>query len=91
MAGAAVLAMVLWVPIDRGLDNFPYYEAHGLAILALANREWEWPLGRIEIAVVVVVLVSVAALLAFGTSPPPAVARRRRAGRRSRSPCSPGT
>ena len=68
VSGAAVLAMVLWVPIDRGLDNFPYYEAHGLAILALANREWEWPLGRIEIAVVVVVLVSVAALLAFGTS-----------------------
>ena len=59
--------MVLWVPIDRGLDNFPYYEAHGLAILALANRELAWPLGRIELAVAVVVLVSVAALLAVGT------------------------
>ena len=43
VAGAAVLAMIVWVPIDRGLDNFPYYEAHGLAILALANREWAWP------------------------------------------------
>ena len=30
------------------LDNFPYYEAHGLAILALANREFAWPLDRIE-------------------------------------------
>ena len=47
-AGAAVLAMIVSVPIDRGLDNFPYYEAHGLAILALANREWAWPLGRVE-------------------------------------------
>ena len=37
--------MIAWVPIDRGLDNFPYYEAHGLSILALANREWAWPLG----------------------------------------------
>ena len=44
--------MVLCVPIDRGLDNFPYYEAHGLSILALANREWAWPLGRIETAIV---------------------------------------
>ena len=51
VAGAAVLGMTVWVPIDRGLDNFPYYEAHGLAILALANREWGWPLGRIETAV----------------------------------------
>ena len=67
VAGAAVLGMVLWVPIDRGLDNFPYYEAHGLAILALANREWAWPLGRIELAVAVVVLVSVAVLLAVAT------------------------
>ena len=50
VAGAAVLGLVVWVPIERGLDNFPYYEAHGLAILALANREWAWPLGRIETA-----------------------------------------
>ena len=67
VSGAAVLGMVLWVPIDRGLDNFPYYEAHGLAILAFANRELAWPLGRIELALVVAVLVSVAALLAVGT------------------------
>ena len=67
VSGAAVLGMMLWVPIDRGLDNFPYYEAHGLAILAFANRELAWPLGRIELALVVAVLVSVAALLAVGT------------------------
>ena len=47
-------------PDRPGLDNFPYYEAHGLSILALANREWAWPLGRIENALVVVTLVATA-------------------------------
>jgi hypothetical protein len=66
-AAVVALAMIVWVPIDRGLDNFPYYEAHGLAILALANREWAWPLGRIETAIVVVTLVAAVALALAGT------------------------
>jgi hypothetical protein len=66
-AGAAVLGMVAWVPIDRGLDNFPYYEAHGLSILALANRELAWPLGRIDTALAVVSLAATALLLLLGT------------------------
>ena len=68
VAGAAVLGMVAWVPIDRGLDNFPYYEAHGLSILALANRELAWPLERIETALVVVTLLATALLVLLGTS-----------------------
>ena len=67
VAGAGVLAMIAWVPIDRGLDNFPYYEAHGLSILALANREWAWPLERIENALVVVTLVATALVVLLGT------------------------
>jgi hypothetical protein len=67
VAGAAVLGLVVWVPIERGLDNFPYYEAHGLAILALANREWAWPLGRIERAVEVLTVVSAVVLALVGT------------------------
>ncbi len=67
VAGAAVLAMIAWVPIDRGLDNFPYYEAHGLSILALANREWAWPLARIDNALVVVTLVATALVVLLGT------------------------
>ena len=67
-SGAAVLVLVAWVPIDRGLDNFPYYEAHGLSILALANREWAWPLGRIENVLVVVTLVATAVMALLGTS-----------------------
>ena len=67
VAGALVLALVVWVPIERGLDNFPYYEAHGLAILALANREWAWPLGRIETAVEALTVVGTVVLLLVGT------------------------
>jgi hypothetical protein len=66
-AGTVVLGLIVWVPIDRGLDNFPYYEAHGLAILALANREWAWPLGRIENALEVLTVACVVLLLLVGT------------------------
>lgn len=68
VAGAVVLGMIMWVPIDRGIDNFPYYEAHGLSILALANREWAWPVGRIDTAIVVLTIAAVALLLAVGTT-----------------------
>ena len=67
VAGAAVLAMIAWVPIDRGLDNFPYYEAHGLSILALANREFAWPLGTIENVLLVATVVATAMLAVLGT------------------------
>ncbi len=67
VSAAAVLGLIVWTPIDRGLDNFPYYEAHGLAILALANREWHWPRDRIETALVLVTLVSAVLLLVVAT------------------------
>ena len=67
VSGAAVLGLIVWTPIDRGLDNFPYYEAHDFAILALANREWAWPKGQIETALVFLVIVSVILLLLAAT------------------------
>ena len=67
VSAAAVLGLIVWTPIDRGLDNFPYYEAHGLAILALANREWHWPRDRIETALVLVTLLSAVLLLVVAT------------------------
>ena len=77
VAGAAVLAMIAWVPIDRGLDNFPYYEAHGLSILALANREFAWPLGTIENVLLVATVVATAILGgARDAAPEPRPARR---------------
>ena len=66
-SGAVVLGLIVWTPIERGLDNFPYYEAHGLAILALANREWAWSEGRIATVLVVIVFLSVALLLLTAT------------------------
>ena len=67
VGATAVLGMIVWVPIDRGLDNFPYYEAHGLAILALANREWAWPVGRIDTALIVLTVICAALLTATAT------------------------
>jgi hypothetical protein len=72
VSGVVVLGLVVWTPIERGLDSFPYYEAHGFAILALANREWAWPTGRIEAALVVLVVVSVILLLLTATPLRPA-------------------
>ena len=93
VAGAAVLVMIAWVPIDRGLDNFPYYEAHGLSILALANREFAWPLGTIENVLLVATVVATAMLAVLGTPlrsrcPP---RRGARLPSRLRSGSSPGT
>jgi hypothetical protein len=72
VSGAVVLGLIGWTPIDRGLDNFPYYEAHGFAILALANREWHWPRDRIALALVVIVILAVALLLLTATPLRPA-------------------
>ena len=92
VAGAVVLGLILWVPVDRGLDNFPYYEAHGLAILALANREWAWPLGRIETALEVLTLACVVLLLARRHASAGAPVERGAPRRRpSPSACSSGT
>ena len=62
-AGAVVLYLVTTTPTR--IDQFPYYEAHGLSILAFLNRELRWPSGRIDTALVVVVVVASLAALAL--------------------------
>jgi hypothetical protein len=64
IAVGAVLALVgvAAVPIEL---QYPYYEAHGLAILAFANRELSWPVDRIENALYVVLALSVAIVVAL--------------------------
>ncbi len=62
---AAVTIAIVATPIDRGVTQFPYYEAHGLSILAFLNREWAWPLGRIETAMVVMAIASGCGLAAL--------------------------
>ncbi len=48
------------------LDHYPYYEAHGLAIAALANRIPRWPADTIETVLFIVALSSGLALIALG-------------------------
>jgi hypothetical protein len=64
-AGAIVLAAVAVTPTK--IELYPYYEAHGLSILALANRELEWPGGRIETALVVIAVVATLIVLTLQT------------------------
>jgi hypothetical protein len=60
-AGAVVLVAVAATPTK--LDLFPYYEAPGLSMLALWNREWHWPAGRVDAALVVVVVAATGVVL----------------------------
>ena len=45
--------------------RYPYYEAHGLAILAFANRELSWSEARIDRALLVTSLIAVAVAVAL--------------------------
>jgi hypothetical protein len=56
----------LWVVTATPTQlQYPYYEAHGLAILAFANRELGWSEGRIESSLVLVVALSLAVVVAL--------------------------
>jgi hypothetical protein len=67
VAVAAGLAayVVLATPIQL---EYPYYEAHGLAILAFVNRELGWPVPTIENALMVTVVVAFAVAVALRVS-----------------------
>jgi hypothetical protein len=73
-SAAVVFASLVATPIERGVEQFPYYEAHGLAILAFLNRELSWPLERIETAATVAAIVGGLLLIGVGVL-------RRRGGR----------
>jgi hypothetical protein len=62
-AGAFALYLVTTTPYQ--LDSYPYYEAHGLAILALANRVFVWPAGTIENVLIAVCVVTTVLLVAL--------------------------
>ena len=67
-AAAAATAFAAYVvsATPYRLDLYPYYEAHGLAIAALANRIPRWPAETIETVLVIVALCSGLALVALG-------------------------
>lgn len=61
VAGALTLWAVDKMPVKL---DYPYYESHGLAILALPNRLWHWPIERIEHATLLGVILGTALVLA---------------------------
>ncbi len=65
VAGATVLALYVVTATPLHLNEYPYYEAHGLSIAAFANRELSWPEGRIEAALIVVCLLAGGILFAL--------------------------
>jgi MFS family permease len=65
IAAAAVFTVYVVASTPLQLDRYPNYEAHGLSIAALANRELEWPEGRIEAALLVVCALALAVVLAL--------------------------
>ena len=62
-AGAVVTYLVSATPTK--LDQYPYYEAHGLSILALANRELSWTAERIDTWLPALAAVSTLVLIAL--------------------------
>jgi hypothetical protein len=64
--GATAFVLYLVVDTPMRLDQYPYYEAHGLAILAFANRVFTLPEGTIQTILIGVTLASAAFLLALG-------------------------
>jgi hypothetical protein len=66
LASAAFgLYLVAHLPYAPGLNSYPYYEAHGLAITAFANRIFHWPAGTIRDVAIVAAVVAGAVVLAL--------------------------
>ena len=65
-AAATAFAVYVVAATPYRLDLYPYYEAHGLAIAALANRIPRWPADTIETALILVALCSGLVLIALG-------------------------
>ncbi len=65
IAGATVFTVYVVNEVPLRLDNYPYYEAHGLSLPAFLNREWGWPEGRIESTLLIACFVSVGILVAL--------------------------
>jgi hypothetical protein len=64
IAAASVFTLYVVSATPLRLE-FPYYEAHGLSMLSLANRELGWDSGTIENGLLVACLVSVAVVVAL--------------------------
>jgi hypothetical protein len=58
VVGAGAVALLLVAEAEFRLDQYPYFEAPSLAIAALANRNFSWTPGDIEVALAGAIVVS---------------------------------
>jgi hypothetical protein len=65
IAGAAVFTVYVVTAVPLRLDQYPYYEAHGLSIAAFANRELGWAEGTIENALVAACVLALVVVVAL--------------------------
>jgi hypothetical protein len=65
IAATAIVAFYVIAATPLHLSQYPYYEAHGLAIAAFANRELHWSEGLIEAALIVVCVLAVGLVVAL--------------------------
>ncbi len=66
VAAAVTFYVIVTTPF---LENYPYYDAPGLAIPALANRFWRWDGPRVEHVLLLVLLLCAAILVALVRRP----------------------
>jgi len=74
IAGATVFTLYVVTAVPLRLDQYPYYEAHGLSIAAFANRELGWSEGTIEGVLVAACIVGLAVTMALKLLRPHSVA-----------------
>ena len=65
LAGAAIFTIYVVAATPLHLDNYPYYEAHGLSLAAFANRKLGWSEGTIEDALMVVCVIALLIVVAL--------------------------
>ncbi|MGH3127324.1 MAG: hypothetical protein ACRDPX_05345, partial [Gaiellaceae bacterium] len=65
IAGATLLTLWVITIVPLRLDQYPYYEAHGLAIATFANRELGWSEGLIQGVLIAVCVLSLLVVLAL--------------------------
>jgi hypothetical protein len=66
VAGATILTLWVITIVPLRLDQYPYYEAHGLAIATFFNRELSWSEGVIQGVLIAACVVSLLVVLALG-------------------------
>lgn len=65
VAGAAIFTVYTVSGTPLHLEQYPYYEAHGLSIAAFANRELGWAEGTIENTLLAACVAAFAVVLAL--------------------------